>query len=598
MEKIEENGVIYYVENQDCVDLDVPDEIRELRFWSFEGKITNFRLKTLRKRFPRLAFLSIGPDVTDIEILNDTFPNVRAVYSKNTNYLTGRALIKFIGYGYCLLNSFCLSEIETLDVRGADGIGPYALDGCKTRKLCGSAAYISVLDEHAFDHSAFLQYPDENGCYTFGPWIIGVADNQDHIFVPKGKKILPSILQNIHIQQITFERCTDAMDYKELPPRVCVLDRAARSYELTALAKKKGVAYFDLTKEHLYCMTKDGILFSKDGTELLCCPRERGGTYQIPETVERIANYAFYSAKLETLVFSNTPVRMGKSCFSNCHDLKQIQFGEAIQEIGPEEKVFALCDSLEDVVLPPQVKEIGVQAFSLCKRLKRVQVCENSMLTKIKDQAFYRCPITHFTIPDSVTRLGECSLVGTKKVMVQSMENLTIEKVLRAVCAYASTKHENNVQDFQHCEVWIPNQEETEVPSCEQKLLIVPQILQYSTQIRTILTLGNFNSSEYRNLYRFAYPQVLRVELAFLTYQTFQDTESKAYVRKFGKLLATRLVAIKADKDLQALLSAGLLSKTALSAAREEAENTGNAIAQAYLLQETKSTSKKSTFSL
>lgn len=107
-----------------------------------------------------------------------------------------------------------------------------------------------------------------------------------------------------------------------------------------------------------------------------------------------------------------------------------------------------------------------------------------------------------------------------------------------------------------------------------------------------------FTSSEYRNLYRFAYPQVLRVELAFLTYQTFQDTESKAYVHKFGKLLATRLVAIKADKDLQALLSAGLLSKTALSAAREEAENTGNAIAQAYLLQETKSTSKKSTFSL
>lgn len=595
MEKIEENGVIYYVEGQDCVDLDVPDEIKELRFWSFGGKIKNFRLKTLEKRFPRLALLSVGPDVADIEILNDTFPNVRAVCSKNTDYLTGRALIKFTGgNGYCLLNSFCLSEIETLDIRESESIGPYALDGCKTRKLCGSAAYISVFDEHAFDNSAFLQYPDGNGCYTFGPWIIGVADNQDRIFVPEGKKILPSILQNIHIQQITFEKCKDALDYEELPPRVCVLDRKASSYGLTSVAKKKGVAYFDLTEEHLSCMTKDGILFSKDGTELLCCPKERGGTYQIPETVEHIANYAFYSAKLETLIFPNTPVRMGKSCFSNCHSLKQIQFGEAIQEIGPEAKVFSSCDSLEDVVLPPQVKEIGIQAFSFCKRLKRVQICEHSMLTKIKAQAFYRCPITHFTIPDSVTRLGEYSLAGTEKVMVQSLENLAIENVLRAVCSYASTKHENKVQDFRHCEIWMPNQEKV----FEQKPLIVPQVLQYSTQISTILSLGNFDSSEYRNLYRFAYPQVLRVELAFLTYQIFQDAESKAYVRKFGKLLATHLVAVKADKELKALLSADLLSKTALSAASEEAKNTGNAIAQAYLLQATKSTSKKSTFSL
>ena len=51
MEKIEKNGVTYYIENDTCVDLEVPASIQELAFYDFGGKIKKISLRNVQKSF-------------------------------------------------------------------------------------------------------------------------------------------------------------------------------------------------------------------------------------------------------------------------------------------------------------------------------------------------------------------------------------------------------------------------------------------------------------------------------------------------------------------------------------------------------------------
>ena len=59
----------------------------------------------------------------------------------------------------------------------------------------------------------------------------------------------------------------------------------------------------NVDKDNPKYMSEDGILFSKDKKTILYYPRQKniGGSYTIPETVEKIAEHAFNNAQLKTI---------------------------------------------------------------------------------------------------------------------------------------------------------------------------------------------------------------------------------------------------------------------------------------------------------
>lgn len=79
---------------------------------------------------------------------------------------------------------------------------------------------------------------------------------------------------------------------------------------------------------------------------------------------------------------------------------------------------FAYCSTLEHVVIPGNVKRIGINAFSDSKSLQSVIIQEG--VTTIGQQAFEKCHKNcHFVLPESLTSVNEWAF--------GFMENITIE---------------------------------------------------------------------------------------------------------------------------------------------------------------------------
>lgn len=147
---------------------------------------------------------------------------------------------------------------------------------------------------------------------------------------------------------------------------------------------------------------KDGVMFSRDRTELIWCDRHKEGTYIVPSTVTRI----------------------GKRAFSDCKNLTQIDISHPGTII--EERAFFRCEKLERVVFqgPGSVKHIGNHAFQCCCALWEMPLSE---VESIGDYAFFACHRLGRTV-----RVSEsCRHIGEKAFdLCYDLRDLYVPKVL------------------------------------------------------------------------------------------------------------------------------------------------------------------------
>lgn len=89
-------------------------------------------------------------------------------------------------------------------------------------------------------------------------------------------------------------------DAQQEPKTVQIPDTATEVfYEYVG---ERSVSAFEVSPDHPTLTSVDGVLFSKDGTELISYPRNRGGmqegeVYRIPDGTKRISESAFYHCR-------------------------------------------------------------------------------------------------------------------------------------------------------------------------------------------------------------------------------------------------------------------------------------------------------------
>ena len=161
---------------------------------------------------------------------------------------------------------------------------------------------------------------------------------------------------------------------------------------------------------------EDGILYSKDGKELLSCVTvPDGGRVVVPPGV-KIAPYAFASCPGLTEVLLPVGVKtIREGAFSCCTGLKHVEMPDSVTEIG--NSAFEECEQLEEIVIPEGVTEIGESAFALCSRLKRVAL--PSGLKYIREYAFSGCgSLANMALPDSLVEIASDAFNGCPAVDV------------------------------------------------------------------------------------------------------------------------------------------------------------------------------------
>ena len=148
----------------------------------------------------------------------------------------------------------------------------------------------------------------------------------------------------------------------------------------------------------------DGILYSKDGIEMICCPAGKSGSITIPSSVKSIGYSTFdFCKNLTSITIPSSVTSIGDYAFYWCSGLAGITIPSGVTSIG--QGVFEHCEGLTSITIPSSVTSIGDFAFLSCISLASITI--PSSVKSLGDRAFYICSsLTSVTIPSGVTSIG------------------------------------------------------------------------------------------------------------------------------------------------------------------------------------------------
>lgn len=170
--------------------------------------------------------------------------------------------------------------------------------------------------------------------------------------------VLP--LQTTKIEADAFRNCS-SLHTIEVPTLVESIETSAGCTALSEINVQAGNSHYS---------SKDGVLLSGDGKNILWFPMGKKGEYTLPSTVTTVGDYAFRNCRIETFHFADGLTSIGKYAFYN--------------------------SSVKEVSLPSTVKQIPTGLFQKCANLTTVHLGKNTEM--LGDYVFDGCPITNLYI--------------------------------------------------------------------------------------------------------------------------------------------------------------------------------------------------------
>lgn len=144
-----------------------------------------------------------------------------------------------------------------------------------------------------------------------------------------------------------------------------VLPKNLHSFDGTIFNSQSFIQY-SVSPENPYYKSLDGVVYSKDMTELVAYPIGRyadGGDnkFKIPETVTEISKYAFLNCKHTSLKIPGTVKDIQYQAFAGNTNLTSIELENGVENIY--DSAFIACNSLTSIHLPTSVNYIGYCAL-------------------------------------------------------------------------------------------------------------------------------------------------------------------------------------------------------------------------------------------
>ncbi len=190
----------------------------------------------------------------------------------------------------------------------------------------------------------------------------------------------------------------------------------------------------------------DGVLYNKEVTELIICPRGKSGFVNVPDSVKIIKQEAFQNCKkLTGITLGNAITRFSGSIFWGCESLTRITIGDSVTYI---EHISTLNgENLRELFIGdnnPYYKAVDgvlynkdVTKLITCPLRKPEPVTIPESVTSIENFAFSKCEIlTSITIPDSVKIIKNGAFQHCKRLSKMTIGNgvTTIESDVFSGC--------------------------------------------------------------------------------------------------------------------------------------------------------------------
>ena len=205
----------------------------------------------------------------------------------------------------------------------------------------------------------------------------------------------------------------------------------------------------------------NGVLFNKNKTSLLFCPRKTD-EYTIPDGVLEIEELAFESNWIESINIPDSVTNIKESAFTRCSSLTEVLVSSENPNYSSKDGVLfnKNMDTLiycpegktGEYSIPVGVKNIKEYAFSDCS-LKSI-IIPNSV-TRIGDRGFYECEsLTNMVLPNSVTTIDSEIFEGCKNLIAVAIPDSVVNIKDFAFCGCENTTiycHKNSFV-FKYCQ--------------------------------------------------------------------------------------------------------------------------------------------------
>ena len=578
----------FYTDGTICTDIEVMDDTKEISFIYPKFRIDREKCK---KVFSSIEILMIGRNVISIVIPNKMFPNVKRVQSKSNSFLDGKYLIERAGRK--LLNAFGQSEDAEIDFTRFRRIRNYAFEGCKAKKATGiHEMRISWVQDAAFVGSGFLDKPFIGGIKCLGPFIIDIDETADEVILPKSDVYF--CVPKIPKKCVRVPNINAFAAMRKSPKKVIIEDENIR-YDDDLMYKFSNRYIEELESRVSRYKTVDGILYSADMKTLILCPAGKTGEVTIPDGVERIRKQAFFGSKISKVIFPDSLVRLQNEAFYGCENLKEIDFGNGIEQIGGAENkhIFSGCP-VEKLIFPPQVKEIGINAFYACCELQEIIFEEG--LKYIREGAFKNCPkLTKIRLPKSIRNVGLNAFIceiAREEIQDININLTTIPKGLgRAII------HPGSMQTPRCVNVHVHNENETFD-------FVIPDCVSATTNgYSEIITDFNLAASDPEYCKRFHHLKWLNTAFmyaansrfkyacAYKTYKRTKNELAKEYLIDYQKMAADAIALELTEKDFVDFLRLEFINLGYDEDIVERLQEQNWTAALAYMLEEGKDSS-------
>ena len=136
----------------------------------------------------------------------------------------------------------------------------------------------------------------------------------------------------------------------------------------------------------------DGVAYVDEGKTLLRIPVGRVASYEVPNTVERIDEFAAVNAeKLTAITFEEgndaLELLIDQRAFENCTSLTSVVLAKRVKVLAP--RAFLNCTNLTSFELSANLSEFDATVFEGCTALAAVNVATGSLKYSSKDGVLF-----------------------------------------------------------------------------------------------------------------------------------------------------------------------------------------------------------------